>query len=87
MDVTSDRPETFRACFNLGNVLYRMGRPEEAAQRFMQTVEIDGNYVEAWKWFDRAAAAGVGDAAEWLMKVDAKLTPRERAEIDGAKEP
>ncbi len=35
-------------CFNLGNVLYRLGRKDAASQRFMQAVEQDPEYVEAW---------------------------------------
>jgi tetratricopeptide (TPR) repeat protein len=55
------------ACFNLGNVLYRMGRPEEAAQRYMQTVEIDGDYVEAWNNLGNA----LGDAGRLQRAVKA----------------
>ena len=36
------------ACFNLGNVLYALGRIDASAQRFQQAVELDGEYVEAW---------------------------------------
>ena len=43
-------------------------------------------WVEAWTWFDRAAEAGVGDAAEWRTKVYDKLTQRERAEVAEARE-
>ncbi|MCA8943166.1 MAG: tetratricopeptide repeat protein [Planctomycetes bacterium] len=39
------RPEI---CFNLGNVLHSLRRKGEAAQRFMQAVELDPEYVEAW---------------------------------------
>ena len=34
--------------FNLGNVLFSLGRKEAAAQRFMQTVELEPDYVESW---------------------------------------
>lgn len=34
--------------FNLGNALYRMGRAAEAAQRFLQTVELKPEFAEAW---------------------------------------
>lgn len=34
--------------FNLGNVLHALARPGEAAQRFLQAVEIEPDYVEAW---------------------------------------
>ena len=36
------------AAFNMGNALYRLGRKGEALQRFMQAVEQDGDYVQAW---------------------------------------
>jgi len=35
-------------CFNLGNVLYALARTDGAAQRFMQAVELEPDYVEAW---------------------------------------
>ena len=34
--------------FNLGNVLYGLGRRGEARQRFLQAVEIEADYLEAW---------------------------------------
>jgi tetratricopeptide (TPR) repeat protein len=34
--------------FNLGNVLYSLGRWEEALSRFQQAVEADPEYVAAW---------------------------------------
>jgi tetratricopeptide (TPR) repeat protein len=34
--------------FNLGNVLFRLGRQAEAVQRYLQAVEIQPAYVEAW---------------------------------------
>lgn len=34
--------------FNLGNVLYSLGRWEEALSRFQQAVEADPEFVEAW---------------------------------------
>jgi tetratricopeptide (TPR) repeat protein len=35
-------------CFNLGNVLYRLGHKEQAIERFRQAVELDGGFAEAW---------------------------------------
>ncbi len=37
-----------RLCFNLGNVLYALGRPGEAAERFRQAIELDSASPEAW---------------------------------------
>jgi tetratricopeptide (TPR) repeat protein len=44
-------------CFNLGNVLYRLGTAAEAVQRYSQAVEIDREYVEAWNNLGVALAA------------------------------
>jgi tetratricopeptide (TPR) repeat protein len=35
-------------CFNLGNVLLRLGRQAEAIQSYVQTVELEPRWVEAW---------------------------------------
>lgn len=35
-------------CLNLGNVLYALGRPDAAAERFRQSVELDPTLAEAW---------------------------------------
>jgi tetratricopeptide (TPR) repeat protein len=42
---SSPEPETF---FNLGNVLYDMGREATAAERYLQAIEADHNFAEAW---------------------------------------
>jgi tetratricopeptide (TPR) repeat protein len=34
--------------FNLGNVLYRLGRKEESVQRFLQAVELEPAFIESW---------------------------------------
>ncbi|MCA9726147.1 MAG: tetratricopeptide repeat protein [Candidatus Eisenbacteria bacterium] len=34
--------------FNLGNVLYGLERKEEAVQRFLQSVELEPAFIEAW---------------------------------------
>jgi len=34
--------------FNLGNVLYALDRTGEAMQRYLQVLELDPDYVEAW---------------------------------------
>ena len=38
-------PETF---FNLGNVMYDLGREAKAAERYLQAIEADHNFAEAW---------------------------------------
>jgi tetratricopeptide (TPR) repeat protein len=34
--------------FNLGNVLYRLGREGGAAERYLQAIDADHNFAEAW---------------------------------------
>jgi len=36
------------AFFNLGNVLYELGREAEAADRYLQAIEADKTFAEAW---------------------------------------
>jgi len=43
----SDGPDA-EVCFNLGNVLYQLGRKGQAAKRFRQAVELDIGFAEAW---------------------------------------
>jgi tetratricopeptide (TPR) repeat protein len=42
-----DGPEP-ELCFNLGNVLYALGRKAPAAERFRQAIELERDYIEAW---------------------------------------
>ena len=42
-----DGPQS-EACFNLGNVLYRMGKKEPSLERYFQAVELNPEYLEAW---------------------------------------
>jgi tetratricopeptide (TPR) repeat protein len=35
-------------CFNLANVLYALGRREPAVERYLQVVEMEPGFVEAW---------------------------------------
>ncbi len=42
---SSPEPEAF---FNLGNVLYDLGREAKAAERYLQAIEADHNFAEAW---------------------------------------
>ena len=57
--------------FNLGNVLHGLGRPGEAVQRFMQAVEIEPDYVEAWN--------NLGNTLAELDRFDEALVAYERA--------
>lgn len=47
-------PEVF---FNLGNVLYDLGREAQAAERYLQAVEADHDFAEAWNNLGNALAA------------------------------
>ena len=38
------------------------------------------DYVQAYVWFSRAAAKGVGDAEDWLARLTSKMTSAERSE-------
>jgi len=42
---SSPEPDAF---FNLGNVLYDLGREASAAERYLQAIETDHNFAEAW---------------------------------------
>lgn len=42
---SSREPEVL---FNLGNVLYELGQEEQAAERYLQALEADSSFVEAW---------------------------------------
>jgi tetratricopeptide (TPR) repeat protein len=50
----SSRPEVF---FNLGNVLYELGQEAQAAERYLQAVEADHDFAEAWNNLGNALAA------------------------------
>jgi DNA-binding transcriptional MerR regulator len=42
---STPEPDVF---FNLGNVLYDLGREANAAERYLQAIEADHNFAEAW---------------------------------------
>jgi len=50
----SAMPEVF---FNLGNVLYELGQEAQAAERYLQAVEADPNFAEAWNNLGNSLAA------------------------------
>ncbi|OHD74997.1 MAG: hypothetical protein A2V99_06260 [Spirochaetes bacterium RBG_16_67_19] len=50
----SARPEVL---FNLGNVLYELGQEALAAERYLQAVEADHDFAEAWNNLGNALAA------------------------------
>jgi tetratricopeptide (TPR) repeat protein len=43
--------------FNLGNVLYELGREAQAAERYLQAVEADPEFAEAWNNLGNSLAA------------------------------
>jgi tetratricopeptide (TPR) repeat protein len=45
------------ALFNLGNVLYDLGNEIEAAQSYLQAIEIDREFAEAWNNLGNALSA------------------------------
>jgi tetratricopeptide (TPR) repeat protein len=50
----SARPDVL---FNLGNVLYELGQEALAAERYLQAVEADHDFAEAWNNLGNALAA------------------------------
>ncbi|MFT4541703.1 MAG: tetratricopeptide (TPR) repeat protein [Planctomycetota bacterium] len=43
-------------CFNLGNVLHALDRPDEAVSHYLRAIGTDPNYVEAWNNLGNALA-------------------------------
>ena len=43
---------------------------------------VDNDLVQAYRWFSEAADLGVGDASEWVRKIEAKLNGRQREEAE-----
>lgn len=54
LEAGGPNPETM---FNLGNVRYRRGRHVEAAQIFLEALELDPEYVECWNNLGNTFAA------------------------------
>ncbi len=50
----SAEPEVY---FNLGNVLYELGHEAQAAERYLQAVEADPEFAEAWNNLGNSLAA------------------------------
>jgi tetratricopeptide (TPR) repeat protein len=50
-------------CFNLGNVLAKLGKHAQAAERFWQAVELEPRYAQAWNNLG-AVLAGLGELDE-----------------------
>ena len=70
---SSAEPEVF---FNLGNVLYELGREAQAAERYLQAVEADPEFAEAWNNLGNALAAiGRLDDAIKAYRVALSLEP------------
>ncbi len=51
---TAPHPDTY---FNLGNVLYEMGREAEAAEQYLQAIEAEHDFAEAWNNLGNALVA------------------------------
>ncbi len=65
---SSAEPETF---FNLGNVLYELGREGEAAERYLQAIDAEHDFAEAWN--------NLGNALVALRKLDDAVRAYEMA--------
>jgi tetratricopeptide (TPR) repeat protein len=66
-------PEVF---FNLGNVLYELGREAQAAERYLQAVQADPNFAEAWNNLGNSLAAiGKLDDAVRAYRLALSLEP------------
>lgn len=62
--------------FNLGNVLYLLENPAEAAAEFLRAVEIDPDYVEVWNNLGNALSElGQGDGAIRAYQRALELAP------------
>jgi len=67
---SSEEPEVF---FNLGNVLYEMGREESAAERYLQAIEVDHAYAEAWNNLGNSLVA-IGRLADGVHAYEMALS-------------
>jgi len=67
---SSEEPELF---FNLGNVLYELGREESAAERYLQAIEVDHAYAEAWNNLGNSLVA-IGRLADGVHAYEMALS-------------
>ena len=67
---SSEEPEVF---FNLGNVLYELGREESAAERYLQAIEVDHAYAEAWNNLGNSLVA-IGRLADGVHAYEMALS-------------
>ena len=63
--VLQDHPEA-EAYFNLGNALYELAREGEAAQRYLQALELDPEFAEAWNNLGNSLVA-IGKAEDAIL--------------------
>ncbi len=67
---SSPEPEVF---FNLGNVLYDLGREANAAERYLQAIEADHAFAEAWNNLGNSLVA-IGRLDEGIRAYETALT-------------
>ena len=67
---SSPEPEVF---FNLGNVLYALGREANAAERYLQAIEADHAFAEAWNNLGNALVA-IGRLDEGIRAYETALS-------------
>ena len=67
---SSPEPEIF---FNLGNVLYDLGREANAAERYLQAIEADHAFAEAWNNLGNSLVA-IGRLEEGIRAYETALT-------------
>jgi tetratricopeptide (TPR) repeat protein len=63
--ILQDHPEA-EAYFNLGNALYQLAREAEAAQRYLQALELDPEFAEAWNNLGNSLVA-IGKAEDAIL--------------------
>ncbi len=59
--------------FNLGNILYQLGREGDAAEQYIQALELDPDFAEAWNNLGNALVA-MGKSDDAIMAYRRALT-------------
>lgn len=63
--ILQEHPEA-EAYFNLGNALYQLAREGEAAERYLQALEMDPEFAEAWNNLGNSLVA-IGKAEDAIL--------------------